>query len=337
LGGSNNGGGGSHGKGLNIPRVTPPVKKATPASFVSRRRLKGRNLQMDQDVENIKDRFFSDGPTYVFNILGSVDDQLSFISTQGSLACESQVPVEETRNIFGEMTTWYWQCGNEAVATSPDGAEEVLSTQFGVHDDKYYFYMKAGEGITAAIVQIASGSTNIANFSNYNSSTTEYVVDTWFSVGISPDWHTGHSYAVTRIHADPINNYMEFTAAGSGIGYCGAQWISNSVGLFFNGSGDMGSSCNTPVVSCVDPNDFTQAGDCTGLSFALTPLGRIGGTYSIPGYTCTLGDSLYPGGMGNQVIINGWNDTYPNTSQYYGLDSTFFGPYNGLTAGIGLY
>ena len=137
-------------------------------------------------------------------------------------------------------------------------------------------------------------------------------MDAWMAVGVI---NTGGSYGVARIYANPNTNSFEMAVSGKGLGYCGAQFNSDGVGLNFIGSGDMGTTCSTNTNACVSPSDLTTLSQCK-TPFKLIPIGRVATTFistSPPSYN--LGESQYPGGGNNKI-------KFENLS----TDSVFFGP-----------
>ena len=241
------------------------------------------------DPVAIRDRFFNgSGPTDLFGILASVDGRITGINTRIAqfAACMNTTAVAyELNATWISIPTFYAQC---AEVMSPSGF-----VQWALMPDKtFYLYERIGDGIVAArVVQ------------------DEAVVNEtiWLSVGTI---NRNGSHGVVQIVAKPVLKVLEMTVAGSGMGFCGAQLMSNKTVMNVTGSLDMGSTCAAADSSCCDAVDLSllSASKCADVSsFALEPLGRQ--NYS------TFGASTYPGGLLNRVVL-----------KLNGTDACFFGP-----------
>ncbi len=202
-------------------------------------------------------------------------------------------------NAFVDSVTFEGQC--EQAVTGPGGSSNGFN-QFGLQDGAAYIYAAGVAEHVAAVVtsldQAASQPT-----------ADDAQVELWISVGanngttVSRDaavngWDSG-SYAVVHLKANSQTKAFEMTAAGIGIGFCGAQLKSDGVSIYMTGSMDMGD-CQPVVTQCASAADLTVAGDCSALTaFELTPLGRQAAASSEQAQTTgpkvqAWGASLYP-------------------------------------------
>ncbi|MGZ3773291.1 MAG: hypothetical protein ACXVCY_05885 [Pseudobdellovibrionaceae bacterium] len=259
-----------------IPAIQPPVAKATPVG------LKGTSIMshgngevgtMSLSYTELQQRFYGAGPTKIDNLLSAVDTRMADInsrSTQGKHTCLDATAVQYSLSIFGTNQTAYFQCYD----IMSDGTGGVL---FGKKDNVWYLYQNIGAGHSFAVV------TPVA------SSSGDYVVEAWFSVGIgnTPNWYSG-SYGVIHLKADSSTKNLEMAVAGTGFGYCGAQLKTDGTNLFVKGSSGGGTSdgstwtCQAADTVCKLASDLTQAGTCSSIdntTFQLTALGTTSSTY----------------------------------------------------------
>lgn len=218
--------------------------------------------------------------------------------------------------LWGGNQTFYASC----VESMDSGESFVL---FGIKDNVTYIYSKIGDGRVAAIATPpADGGNGNATLAAVHST-----VHVWYSVGTI---NRCGSFAVVEILA--ANGVMELTAAGKGVGFCGAQFRSDGIKVNVTGSNDATSSCEAIDSVCIFANDTQLTTSCTAAqsTFTLPAAGRKSATWT----TCpsdapvstTFPASAYPGGSLNTVDISEAGET---ASIYFGLD--------GLTAGVMSY
>lgn len=240
-----------------MPLVTPPVRAATPAGFTARG-VAGRALSSS----DFRSRFFSAGPTNIFGILTDIDSRITGINsrTTPTTACSSTTPVAYTINPWGQTVTMYAQC-YENVGTG--------LIQWGVKDRVTYLYVAIGA--TRSAIQITPHATL----------PDKYQVKAWISLGFTNTtcgtagtWD-GCSYGVMEIAADNSVNTFDFSVAGMGFGYCGAQLKSDGTNVYSKGSADgVGGACNAVDTLCVLASDITTPGTCASTTFTVSELGR---------------------------------------------------------------
>ena len=190
----------SNGTAASLPLVTPPVTAATPAGLRSSTpgaKTPHANLQSS----DFKSRFFTMGPTSIFNILGSIDGRISGIDAMIATSppsCLATTPVAYSIAPFGQTVTMYAQCYDKIGSAQP---EDPGFLQFGQKDGVTYLYQAIGQGQVAAIVTPIDADGGSAG---------DYRVEAWISVGTlnlatncggHPAWD-GCSYGV--IHLWPI-------------------------------------------------------------------------------------------------------------------------------------
>lgn len=300
------------GTALDLPRVEPPVRAATPTSFGGNA---ARRIAADGDAlaGDFRDRFFNPagGPTDVFAILANVDARIAEIAA-GALererACLAQEPVAYTIDVFGESVDLYAQCYR--TLSSPGGGPPAF-LQFGQRDGATYLFVTGGAArVAARVVPDATGA--------------DVTLDAWYGVGYTNAQcgtdHTfdGCSYAATRLRAAPAARAFEMTVAGVGVGFCGVQVASDGAVLAGAGSLDHGATCADVATTCVLAVDLATPVPCDGVdAFALPPLGRQAGAGAH-----VFGASAYPA-------------TPTITLDGTATDSLGFGPGDAPTAGVG--
>jgi hypothetical protein len=283
-----------------IPLVKPPVDAATPPAFIAtsgRLLHQGRELQIN--TQSIRDRFFSNGPTNIQTILASVDDRLKSINSRSQgHSCMVATPVPYTINAFGESFSMKASCVQQYSTPSPG---VTGFTQWYVDNQTANLWDFSGEVGLAAIITIDPSGNSTLN-----------TVKIWLSVGRS---NICGSHAVVMIYAS--KGILEMSVAGQGIGFCGAQFRSDSSAMYIIGSPDGGSSCTSTDTACVLPTDGTTNTTCSDSlkTFVLRAVGRT--AYSWTAEHCadsrplngagaqSYGASLYPGGASNQVNCDG--------------------------------
>ena len=312
------------GKSANLPLVTPPVKAATPKGFGGSTSLDGTTATSTTlSASDFKTRFFTTGPTNFLDILGNIDSRIAGINTQSAgitpvPPCLSQTPVAYTITPWGQTVTMYGQCYTKITSNGGGVTSNVtndpLFVQWGVNAGITYLYYAIGAERIAVIATPIAGST------------TQYSVQAWIGLGYpsgSSAWDSG-SYGVMQIAANPATTTIEFTVAGMGFGYCGAQLRSDGTNIYAAGSSDMGATCNKTASLCVLASDATTAGTCASgvTTFALPPIGRDAAAASTGNnITSSWAASAYLG-TGEAVTLNGKT-----------TDALYFGPLT-PTAGV---
>lgn len=318
---------------LRLPLITPPVKAATPPALggtgvrvqAARRELGevwGQELALDS--VDIKQRFFTAGPTSVFQILGMLDMRITEINQRvqsSEPACLRHEPIAYTLSPFGQSVTFYAQC---VESMSAPGASAPAFLQFGRKDGVSYLFIAGGAQHVAARLTPAAATDAGATEARWR-------VDVWIGVGhdnvtrcgtASQGFECG-SYGVIELHTDETRLALELTAAGTGFGYCGAQLKSDGARVYTRGSLDMGATCLDTSTLCVEASDLTTPASCESAitTFATPALGRKAFTGKSQGF----GASLYPGGASNQVTLDGTS-----------ADSLRFGP-TSPTSGVAAF
>jgi hypothetical protein len=291
------------GTSANLPLITPLVRGATPAGLDgASARVTIHALDATLSPTDIRDRFFSPGPTEVFQILQSVDDRIAEVnmaSAGGAHACLGDPPVGYTMHVFGQDVPFAAQCFR--TFTTPSAGPPAFM-QFGSDGTATYLFVTGGAARLAARVEGDA-------------------VDVWYGVGYtnaSCGSFDGCSYGVTQIAATPSTHAFEMTVAGVGVGYCGVQLRSDGTLLFGEGSTDMGETCNTPATLCANAADLSPAGSCDAVStWTLPSLGRDAGAGAH-----VFGASQFPDAPA--IVLAGT-----------ATDSLGFGPGDAPTAGVG--
>lgn len=284
----------------NLPRVTPPVAAAAPAAYrpASSGAQAVATLSAAQlSPSELASRFFtSPGPTNVYALLAAIDgriDEINRRSGEEYKGCVDQQAVPYEIAVFGQTLTFYAQCWSGGGSTNP---ADPAFVQFGRKDGLVYLYDAHWQGRTAAVLRPIADAPG------------KYAVHAWIGTGYlngvdcGATWD-GCSYDVLELVADESTRAFEMTAAGIGIGYCGAQLRSDGAAIYAIGSAD---SCAPTATLCVAASDgVTPSSDCAaaGLDrFTLAPLGRAA-TPSSSGGTWPASD--YPGGSANTVVLDG--------------------------------
>lgn len=303
-----------------LPYVTPPVAQAAPTVFVISintqshpgkfATLAKRFRVQSLNPQTVIDRFFNPtgGPSNLFGILKQIDGRVQGINSRLGTqfaACMASAATPYVISTWGLNTTFYAQCSE--TWSGPQGQTTTEGfDQWGVHGGNFYLFEGGGESHVAAILY------------NFNQTGGPDLVHAWYSVGCI---NRNGSHGVVEILARPKDGIFEMTAAGGGLGFCGAQIKSNNHTMNVTGSEDMGT-CGSVETVCVSAQDISQTTTCTGdvNTFQLRPIGRT--AYSIVGSGCRLqggcnsGPSKYPA-------------SYPSGNVYLtgtGWDDTFFGP-----------
>jgi len=274
--------------GAILPLIEPIVQSATPPGLLS---TSGR-LRSLFDPSAIKSRFFQDGPAYIFSILQGVDNRTKEINAMSLPCLEATTPVAYTIQFAGDNYTYYAQCSELISIPSGSGGSNFL--QFGVFNSTAYFFAAIGDSKVAAEI------------SNYSVNSSESTIRLFYSVGVV---NVGGSHGVVRVLAKPAESFLEFTAAGVGIGFCGVQFQSNGVVAQVVGVEDGSSS---PSTLCLSALDFTStATDCSAVStFVLPAIGTTSSTAPNNVVQCA-----YPGGSADTIVASG-----------DATDSIYFGP-----------
>ena len=150
--------------GTSMPYISPPVKAATPSSLKGTRRLIGlgssfamikQHRQLTLSPTGIQSRFFSGGPTDLFNILQGLDYRIQGINQRISsnfAGCLQNDPISYTITTWGTPQTFYVQCSEQFSGGS--GFD-----QFGISNGVFYIYTRGGDSIVAAKQNITSQET----------------------------------------------------------------------------------------------------------------------------------------------------------------------------------
>jgi hypothetical protein len=335
------------------PLLGPAVKAATPHGLkgtvqkaLDRR---GHTLPASPnslDASDFIQRFFQAGPTNLFNILQTVDGLIGSVNQADTAACTAAAATPYTLATAGGNVQMFAQCYNQQ---SQHSSGDPGLFQWGVSDGNFYVYHAAGAAWVAAIASPLAGAAdanlamnaNVASNANLSMDANAYLIQAWFGVGYTNDqlpavpasgnvpnaWFNG-SYATVALVANPQTKTFEMTAAGVGIGYCGAQFASDGNSIFGIGSTDMGSTCNSAKTVCLEAATAVPRSTACSVqqtNFALTPVGRR----SSVSLGTTFAASAYPGSSANQVVVDGTAS-----------DSVHFGPVEpplGVTAFAGAF
>lgn len=271
------GGSGCDGPGADLPRITPPVKAALPAGLGGSAVARVNAPLLDPT--DIQTRFFSEGPTSLYRILGDIDQRIDEINGITDAPCLTQDPVPFIVTAWGQSVTAVAQCHQLL-----DGG----LVQFGRDaSGVIYIYSAIGDGrLLAEMTPLAEPDT--------------YSVHAWLAVGVkTPMCGTSRgSYGVIELVANEGQGTFEMTVAGTGFGYCGAQLRSDGASVYFTGSRDM-MTCTSTESTCGAAADVATSATCgaTTTTFSLPALGRVAG--------CDFAASDYPGGNANVVTLDG--------------------------------
>ncbi len=336
------------GNSPNLPLVTPIIKSATPTGLGGTSRVLSQRVRQSVgaapssvgfSVQDIKDRFFSDGPTSVYSLLKAVDRTIADINIQSG-DCITQTPVAYPINPFGETVTLYAQCYHLYPASTESNAGFF---QFGVKDNLIYISSMGGQGRTAMIISpldangkpVAVPVVNPvrAPNSDYTPKPTlakiasSYQVELWGGVGYLNGsvgcnnvkaWD-GCSYGILHLIANTVTKTFELTVAGMGFGFCGASLKSDGTNIYVSGSLDA-AGCQPTNSLCVAASDAITPATCGSelKKFGLNALGRksakSSGLAVTPQGTTgpdTYSASTYPADGGN-VLLNGTSSDHLN-------------------------
>lgn len=344
----------SGGISTNYPLLTPPVAAAVPTGLhVSssgkvlrafapaswRGVVDGQNPALD--VGRFQSSFFSgSGPTDLWSILSSVDDQINGINIDTrsrNAACLSQTPVPVTVTMAGQSMTLELQCYKTVSVPNPVSADPALVEWGQGSDGRFYLYSAIGQVRQAAIATPLTTSSG-----NATSAATKYSVVGWASVGVLNGIATGGvscqtggwddcSYAVMQFRADPSQPVFEMSVAGVNVGgFAGAQYVSDGTNIFGEGDDGLESGSGLPATVCVQASSITTAvtSGCTvsSANFQLTPLGitAVASNVSVTSQT-GYPASYYPGGAADNVTLSGLSS-----------DDVHFGP-SEPNAGVGAF
>ena len=302
----------------DLPRISPPVREATPASLqvVTTSRSPAQVAPGETSLaQQIHDRFFSgEGPTDLTSLLAQIDERIDGVNHIGLSPCLDAPATDYTIEPFGQSVAMFASCFQAF-----GGSNGFM--QFGQRDGVYSMYITGGATRLAAILTPLPAEPGAAV-----GDPTAYKVDAWYGVGYTnvegcgnTGTFDGCSYGVTQLHADPQTSAFEMSVAGIGLGFCGVQLGSDGTSLRVVGSTDMGMTCNDVASGCVAANDLDTPGVCADdASFALAPVGRNAGSGAHQ-----FGASKYPSPP---------NITLDGTA----TDSLNFGPTT-PTAGVGSF
>lgn len=208
---------------------------------------------------DIASRFFSAGPTDVYFILGSIDNQISSINTQiqnGVPSCLSQAPVPYTITPFGESVTLYAQCSQSVGSLGPSDPGFV---QFGQKDGISYYYAAQGVAWTAAIVTpvVSSGADNDGG-TNGNDAAVDPAGDAAVDASVA-DVGDAAPNAVNTPPADGGTPAAYTVHAWSGIGFTNATSCGDMSGF---------DDCSYGVIELsADPGSQTFEMSVAGIGF----------------------------------------------------------------------
>jgi hypothetical protein len=324
-----------------LPLLTPIIKSAIPSGLGGTYSAKflghlldnndngggsTNNTNLSTDIGNLQSRFFSGaGPTEIVGqLMPTLDTLIGNINTlasQSTSACLTQTPVSYNINPAGQTIQMYAQC---YVTGTAGYSGDPAFTQFGITSTGtiYIYSAQDAEWVAAIVTPLGSGAYTVIAYLGVG-----YMNAASMNGGCSatPDaWDAG-SYGLIELSANSSTGTFELTTAGSGLGFCGAQLVSNGTSIYAVVSNDMGTTCGTSGASddlCVSAADVTTASstNCpTAANFTLSPIGRVGGVSEgkSNANSCTsgltYGASTYPASP---------NVTFNGTSS----DSLHFGP-----------
>lgn len=300
--------------GAGLPIVTPPVKAATPAGLKSG--LTTASFNPESGIVNLN-RLSSDSFVSVLSLSASELKSRFFSNTGPTQILATVLPTFDNliNNANSQSVTMYAQCYSQG---SPSFSGDPSLTQFGVKDGKTYIYSASGAERIAAIITPVDGATGA------------YTVQAWIGLGYSntsgcsSSWD-GCSYGAMALKANSNTKAFEFSVAGMGFGYCGAQLKSDGSNIYATGSTDMGSSCNTVDTLCVAASDASASGTCSSSlqTFELPAMGRK----SVVSLASLLNGSPW---AASAYPASGANITLNGTAS----DDIYFGP-TSPTEGVG--
>lgn len=304
----------SAGGGWPTPDLLGGFKKAAPQGFVNSAGSLAKRSNGCQDpsaapgcfsVNDLVDRFFSSngGPTNIWQLVKNVDTKLKeYAGKSATSTCARGNPKSYDLKWPGETVAIRGQC--------KEGNNNPLPyfRQVAFTNDTFEMY-DVGGSYSSGRMSIQASKTKLKPDGTIDS------VDIWGSV-VHTDYSGSHG--IFRVTAYPDTKKFEMTAAGTGLGFCGAHLISDGTNIYLKGSSDMGQSCGAIYALCADATALTSVtvGSCTvsATNFKLPDIGRIG--------VSNIGTSAYPGGSGNNVKLDGADA------------SVFFGPTECCTPGV---
>jgi hypothetical protein len=318
---------------------------------------------MDLSADDIRSRFFTAGPTDIYNLLGAIDSRIAGYNApaQGMApACLNQAPVSFSIQPWGESMPFYAQCYDQLMPSASGDPGLVL---FGRSGGRVYYYMAVGAGWIAAVLTPVQSSPSDEDASAPDADTDAgeadaqaadadtdagevdgaapapiWQVHAWSGVGYlnangcgSMNGFDDCSYGAIELTADASVGSFEMAVAGIGFGYCGAQLKSDGTLVYGIGSPDMGTTCGAPDSFCATASDLSVPSVCSGAvtMFGIKPLGRVATTGPNAGGPGAPAGSMwaaseYPGSA-DQIVLNGT-----------ATDSLHFGPTT-PPAGVGSF
>ena len=305
----------SNGVSIGAPQAYPPTKTVTPAQLttssgtsaltenafestmsadVASLVITDRSRTTPQEpstdaaknalMSEVKSRLFSDGPTNLLKLIKNVDSRMAEYDTRSSgsksaPACLSSTPVDLSA-VFsvpassGTSTIpLFGQC-RETVAGSTN-----LTLIFGKKDNDWYLLdgtTKGSSGTDACIASMVkvSGTTDA-----------ERVVDGYMVVTGGKADKFEQSTTLMHFYADVAAGTLEFSAAGSGIGFDQVHSRTDGDFLYVQAQ-DANSNSGALVHACFKASDLTltSISDCSALqsSLSLVSLGTVAaGTTSL--------------------------------------------------------
>jgi hypothetical protein len=285
---------------LVLPLVTPPIEESAPSGLlVDTPSQKRRHQVLDERLKrtytsrrllsftstDVRDRFFRElgGPTNLWDLLAEVDSRIQGVNQRiEQFTCFETAPrVPYNLTLWlGRNVTLYAQCIDRF--TNPNGtANSELFGLYSLTNQSMELYMSMGETMLAAQVTLDATNLTTANVTH---------VRLWYSVGLS---NVNGSHAVVEILADVRARVFEMSAAGVGIGFCGARLHSQGSTLTAYGSAEAGAcQCASVATVCSQSSDVSVAVNCSETlpTFQLDALGRS----TVEASLCTFNHSLYP-------------------------------------------
>ena len=268
-----------------VQAALPSTLKSSAASFM----MRANGLSSDDfhalnaNVDELKSRLFSSGPTDFQYRLKMIDSRLNgFESSAGDCVKKTaqawSVPVGSTGI---PLTTMYFQCYTTATA---DGVSDY-KIYFGKQDGYWYLAelqvnssFEAGDGeppTMGVLSKIADDSSSVEAYQ------------------ISVEKSSGTYYStITQILANKTTGVFEVSSASSanstqvvtpganytGLG-CGVQMKTDGTNVYGTGSFSQAVTCASSASPCVAASDLSTTGTCTSLqtlgTVAMTRTGLI--------------------------------------------------------------
>lgn len=239
-------GGGASNTPIDLPRVYPPVRAATPTALIAdpsyaapvahsrRHQMMGAPINLAQAV---RERLYSPGPTSVLRIVHELDGRVSELDPRPSEhPCLTTAPVATTYSLpggetftvklqclqtFGDGSGWLAFGFDSALATPttdaamlvPDGG--VLGADGGGNN----FYLIEGQdrGLGGA----------------YRIDRTTQNVEAW--IAVADNRVPENSQTLMHLVTDKAAATSELALAGSNVGFCGAHFKAGADFLFIAG------------------------------------------------------------------------------------------------------